>query len=114
MNVAWDAITTAGSAHYIPNIAQVVIAEFLVNIAFLCFSLILLYLFFKESRLLPNLIIIFYVFTAVFVITDILIGSIVIGTPIEFDGVSISAIVSALIWIPYFKFSKRVKQTFVN
>ncbi len=113
-DAAWSAITTVGSPQYIPNIAPLVIAEFLVNIAFFFFSLVLLYLFFKESRLIPKLMIIFYALSAVFVVLDLLVGSMVVNSHVDVDIGSIRAILTALIWIPYFMMSKRVKQTFVN
>lgn len=94
--------------------------EIIYNLLYLVFSLLIVFLFYKRRTILPRFAIILYSSTLLFLIIDT-IAAIQIN-PLAFTSTEkqifnkeiVSAFISAAIWIPYFIFSKRVKQTFVK
>ncbi|TWT11680.1 DUF2569 domain-containing protein [Reyranella sp. CPCC 100927] len=93
-----------------------IIAECVVNVALFVFTLWLIYLFFTKARRVPGLFITWLVATFLAQVADVvgaagLLGSPPTGADVRDLGRSL---VSAIIWIPYFMVSKRVKNTFVQ
>lgn len=93
-----------------------IVAECAINVVLFIFTLALLYLFFKKSHRVPELFITWLVVLFLVQIADLagvagLLGSSPDATDIRELGRSL---VSAIIWIPYFMVSKRVKNTFVH
>ncbi len=93
--------------------------EFIYNIVFLVFTILLLILFFTKRTSFPKLIVIFYASNVVVPIIDhLLINSalphelITPGEDASFYGEVTKSIIGAAIWIPYFLISERVKNTF--
>ncbi len=93
-----------------------ILAECVINVALSIFTLWLIYLFFTKSWRLPGLFITWLVVALLVQVAD-LIG--VIGlldsalTNADFRDLG-RALAAAIIWIPYFMVSKRVKNTFVR
>jgi hypothetical protein len=85
-------------------------------------SVVLLVLFFQRSRHLPGLMVVFYVvLVAVASLEYVAVDRLLLGVTPEIaeqeaklvnDGIRLS-ITSAILWIPYFLVSRRVKNTFV-
>jgi hypothetical protein len=94
-------------------------AEFVYNICFLIFSLVVNALFFNRRSSLPRVISIYYGVIFLFTALDTL-AAFSIG--LEYDAEQQSdiykdifrSLAAALIWIPYFNLSERVKATFVE
>ncbi len=86
-------------------------------------SVVLLVLFFQRSRHLPGLMVVFYlVLVSVATLEYVAVDRLLLGVTPEIadreaklvnDGIRIS-IASAILWIPYFLVSRRVKNTFVR
>jgi hypothetical protein len=86
-------------------------------------SVVLLALFFQRSRHLPGLMVVFYVvLVAVATLEYVAVDRLLLGVTPEIaereaklvnDGIRIS-VASAILWIPYFLVSRRVKNTFVR
>jgi transglutaminase-like putative cysteine protease len=96
--------------------AVIVIFELIYNVSVIVFIGLLLILFFKKRTILPRLIMYFYALTAIVNLADYYL----IKRFVDFDFVDgntstavMRSILVAFIWIPYFLFSKRVKNTFV-
>lgn len=115
---AWDKLTTAGSPHYHPLWAPLLITEVSCTTLFILFSLVILVLFFMKKRTLPLLVIIFLLANLAFAIADYLLSMripLVASMPDESTPTQIARqAVSCVIWIPYFLKSKRVRNTFVK
>jgi len=90
--------------------------EFTINIFLFIFSILLLLLFFHRRNTLPKAIIFLYVFRVVFLLADAYISNTFLPASVtaasQYSTLS-GTIISACIWIPYFIYSQRVKQTFV-
>ena len=115
---AWDKLTTAGSPHYHPLWAPLLITEVSCTTLFILFSLVILVLFFMKKRTLPLLVIIFLLANLAFAIADYLLSMripLVASMPDESTPTQIlRQAISCALWIPYFLRSKRVKNTFVK
>ncbi|MEM8900057.1 MAG: DUF3857 domain-containing protein [Bacteroidota bacterium] len=94
--------------------------ELVYNHLYIVFSILLVVLFYKKRSSLPSLASIFYAVAFLIPLIDIIwLESI---SPDYLDEASKTdtygtigrSLISALIWIPYFNISKRVKQTFVK
>jgi hypothetical protein len=96
--------------------AFIIIAEMIYNMVNLVFIGLLLILFFTRRTILPRLIIIFYAQTFIFRVFDYYLANVFLNTDIP-DNDSLKSVFqslfAAMIWIPYFLYSKRVKNTFV-
>ena len=114
----WNVLTTPGSGAYHPLWAPLLIFECAGNAIFIIFSIVLLVFFFPKSRLLPKLIIFYLVLNLLFVAGDFFLADLIPAVAEQSNPHSAKelgrAIIGAMIWVPYFLFSKRVKQTFVR
>jgi len=97
-----------------------VVFELVYNSVFIVFSVLVLLLFFRRRSIAPRMVIIFYASTFIFLTLDSLIAFGVNDTSYSeiekvqvFKEISVSFI-KAAVWIPYFIFSKRVKNTFIE
>ncbi len=114
----WLALTTPGSEAYHHLWGPVLIAELSGNLTAIAFSILLLVLFFKKSRLLPNYYVAFLGFNLLFVVGDYYISNLIPFVAAQDDHESVRemtrSISAAAVWVPYFLVSKRVKATFVH
>jgi hypothetical protein len=114
----WSVLTAPASTYYHPFFAHLVIVELVGNILFLIFSICLVVFFFQQRKYAPKLIILFFAVNLIFVGFDYFVTTFFIIRP---DSINMEAAinfirttVASLVWIPYFMFSKRVKNTFVK
>jgi hypothetical protein len=114
----WAALTTPGAAAYHPLWAPVLVFECVVNGLLIVCSLVLLWLFLRKSHRVPLLMVAWLVaIVAVQVVDLLLVGQIPAAAAApDAQGIRdlVRLVLSALIWIPYFLRSKRVKNTFVE
>jgi hypothetical protein len=114
----WDALTTPGSESYHLLWAPAIISEMVANIFFIFFDVVLIFLFFMKSHRLPAFFVAFLAANALFVVGDFIVTSFIPAVAsanrAESIGEVARAIGGAVIWIPYFLMSKRVKNTFVK
>jgi hypothetical protein len=114
----WNVLTTPGSDAYHPLWAPLIIFEYAGNAVFIIFSIVLLVFFFRKSRLLPKLIISYLILNALFVAGDFFLADLIPAVAEQSNPQAakelVRAIIGAIVWIPYFLVSKRVKQTFVR
>lgn len=99
-----------------PALKAFLIAEVVANVAVIALSVLCLVLMFRKSRRLPATIIALYLFGLVIVIADSIVANALFDIEIGPDGMRDIArsVIGCAIWIPYFRVSKRVKNTFVN
>lgn len=98
-----------------PALGSILVFEVVANAAFLALVLYVAYHFFKESMKAPKLVILMYIFGAAITFVDaLLVDSLGILSSDEVYSDFIQAAIAALIWIPYFMKSVRVKNTFIN
>lgn len=73
-------------------------------------------LFFRKKRQLPNYYTVWVLFTTILYAVDCWIAAHFYGVGLEVEDIKIlaSCALQIIIWIPYFRLSKRVKLTFVN
>lgn len=114
----WNVLTTPGSGFYHPLWAPMLIFEVTANCVVILFSIVLLWLFFKKSKRVPMLVITWYLVIIGAQIVDEILGGRIPAVAAADDGTSLRELArsvgTALIWIPYFLVSKRVKNTFVR
>lgn len=114
----WEILTTPGSEAYHHLWAPLLIFEMTFNSIFIILNFIMIYLFFTKHYRFPGLYIIFLASNLIFVVVDFFIADFIPALANQDDMESlkevIRTVVSALIWIPYFMVSERVKNTFVN
>jgi hypothetical protein len=90
--------------------------EQIYNMVLLLFSVLIVILFYQRRSSLPLLIIIYLVTNSTFLILDTLVTQQLnpgMSTEPGYYKNMIQSIVAACIWVPYFKMSSRVKETFV-
>jgi hypothetical protein len=114
----WSSLTTPGSEAYHPLWAPVIVSEMVANICLVLFDVALIFLFFMKSHRFPVLMVTFIAANLLYVVGDlIVVGFIPAVTTADHAraiGELARAIGGAIIWIPYFLVSKRVKNTFVK
>ncbi|MBI1912433.1 MAG: DUF2569 domain-containing protein [Deltaproteobacteria bacterium] len=114
----WTVLTTPGTELYHPLWAPLLIFSLIGNLFLIGFALTTSVFFFKKKKIVPKLMIIYLAAGLVFFFVDFF-GSSLIPIIEEQEDMSptmdlVRSIVACLIWIPYFRMSKRVKGTFVN
>jgi hypothetical protein len=99
---------------YLSSIALLYFLEFLVFLALVAFTVYANALFYQKKRSAPSTIISWY--SAVLVSGGVCLVIELYSGAKEFIGgtLLVRGIVPAVIWVPYFLLSKRVKATFVN
>ena len=110
----WDALTDPLSSNYIEYFAELVIAELLVNIGLLLFSIFLVGQYFGKKSTFPRYYIGFRLSMIVLLFLDWLATSAMFPEYSDMDAELYNAVIGALIWIPYMISSERVKQTFIK
>jgi hypothetical protein len=115
-NGAWENLTTKGTQAYHPLWAPLLIIEIIGNSAFIVFAILLLILLFRKNYLFPKLMITFLAANLIFVVLDFFIADLIPAVAKESNSESVRellrTILAAVIWIPYFIRSVRVKNTF--
>ena len=114
----WEILTTPGSEAYHHLWAPLITFEIVGNAVIMICAIILLFLFFAKSYRFPTLMIVFLASHLVFGVSDFFLADLIpavaaagnAGSVIELSLI----IIPAMIWIPYFLVSKRVKNTFVK
>lgn len=112
----WTLLTDPTSSYFMPLFKELTYFEVMGNAILYATLLYLCYLFFTKNKLTVKVIIFFYAFSLVLVITDVMLVKALLSVPVDDkDIIDImrGAVVCA-IWIPYFLVSVRVKNTFVN
>jgi len=116
---AWNALTNSSSPAYHPLWGPLIVFEVVSSLALFIFTLRLLWLFFKKSNRVPELFVMWFVLSVALQVVDILFAAQIPAVAVQqtdFESVKdlISSLFAAAIWIPYFKRSKRVKNTFIE
>lgn len=114
----WQLLTTEGSEAFHQAWAPFIIFETVGNIVFLITNIILIYLFFKKSYRFPSLYILFLAAKILFAIglyyfMNLIPALAYASESMQFSKELSRTVIFSIIWISYFSFSKRVKNTFV-
>ena len=115
---AWQSLTTSGSPSYHSMWAPLIWFEIIGNVGAVVLAIVTLVFLLKKSKKTPVWAIAWLVWTAFFVTADYFLANLIPAVASQPDHESLKemsrSISGALIWIPYFKVSKRVKNTFVK
>jgi hypothetical protein len=117
-NGSWEVLTTPGTDVYSSLWAPVLLAEIVLNCGLIISWIYAIYLFFQKKSAFPSVYIVIAACSLVFIILDALaIAAVLPGEPV-FDADTSKELfrgfISAFIWIPYMRMSKRVKATFTR
>lgn len=114
----WRLVTTPGSEHYSEHYAWLIPIELMINLSLICWSVLLIVLFFRRSHLFPRTIQAFLgasILVPIFALwEDGLMADAGSQTRPENYKLLLQTVVGAAIWIPYFQISRRVKRTFIR
>ena len=114
----WEAITTKTSEAYSPIWGPFLLGEIFINVILVLIGIYLAYLFFTKKAALPKWYFGVALFSAVFILIDAYIVTLVLPDMEVFDSETLKefgrSLVSLLVWSPYLLFSQRSKDTFVN
>lgn len=114
----WSILTEADSPQYHPLWGPLLVLEGLGNLMLLALCLTALALVMLKSRRAPAVAIGMYAFNLIFVAADLLVAGWIPAIALQYDPENtrelIRSLVAAVIWIPYFLVSKRVRNTFVR
>jgi hypothetical protein len=117
-NDVWHELTHPDGQYYHPRLGAIIAFELIGSVVMMIISTILAIFFFQKRRFVPLAMIAFYAVNLVFLIADYLLLQSIpsIAQTLSFEGNRqlIRAITTAMIWIPYFAISERVKGTFVH
>jgi hypothetical protein len=111
----WQQLTEPGADSYHPLWATVVIYELLANVGFLVFTLWLGFLFVRKSSRTPAVFIAWLAINIAIQLVDLLLGAQIPAVAEESASGYVElfrSLVQAIIWIPYFIRSERVRNTF--
>lgn len=115
---AWGVLTRPGSAAYHPLWAPILLFEIFGNTILMSWAVALLILLFTKSPHFPRWIILFYLASLAIVALDMVFCQSIPAVAEQNDPSAMKelfrSIVAALIWIPYFIKSERVKNTFLK
>jgi hypothetical protein len=116
---AWRTLSDPASANYSPMWVPAIVFEVATSVLIFVFTLWLAYLFFfRKSPLVPRLFIIWLASQLIIQTIDrLLVNSLPLAAEQSGSGVTSGlgrAITNAVIWIPYFIWSIRVKNTFID
>jgi len=111
----WNILTNPIHASYNPSLGVLVLIEYIYEIATLCFSILLIILLWNRRTSFPLLICCLYGLNVLVLIVET-VWLRELQLPTGFEGKdsvsSYGLIFAALIWIPFFVYSDRVKGTF--
>jgi len=114
----FEILTTPGSEAYHQLWGPLLVFEGIFNSLMILASFYLIYLFFSEHYLFPKVYIAIVLLSLFFIPLDAWIGSFILVDEPVFDPATTTEFArtffSAVIWVPYMFFSKRVKATFIN
>lgn len=114
----WSALTTPGSKAYHPLWAPAIIFELGANAMLILFSVVLVWLFFRKSRRVPLLMIVWLLAIIAAQGIDLAFANQIpaVAALPDTDAIKnlVRSVVGAVIWVPYFLVSKRVKNTFTG
>ena len=114
----WTALTTPTNPGYHSLWAPLVIFELLGSSTFFIYSILIIVWFFKLRRWVPVHVYIFLAANMIFVSTDYLVINLFLirGNSLNLDTTTnfVRTVAAGAVWIPYFMFSRRVRQTFTR
>ncbi|MBO9597224.1 MAG: DUF2569 domain-containing protein [Cohnella sp.] len=116
----WEMLTSKDSIVYDPLWAPLLIFELVVNTLFILFGIFCLYNMYRKKSIFPKLMIIVYSSSlAVAIIDYIWLNQISIVNEYDLVGQDdvrdiIRSVITCAIWIPYFRKSERVQNTFIR
>ncbi len=117
-NGSWEVLTTPGTDVYSSLWAPVLLTEIALNCGLIISWMYAIYLFFQKKRTFPSVYITIAVCSLAFIILDALAISAVLPDEPLFDADTskelLRGFISAFVWIPYMRISKRVKATFTR
>ncbi len=117
-NGSWEVLTTPGTDVYSSLWAPVLLAEIVLNCGLIISWLYAIYLFFQKKKAFPTVYITIAACSLAFIILDALAIAAVLPDEPLFDADTskelLRGFISAFIWIPYMRISKRVKATFTR
>ncbi len=113
---AWDALTNPNSPRFMPFYAASVGFELLINLFLLVFGVWVLWNFVRSKKDTPTLFILWVgAHVAVSLVEVLLLGRLIPKAEYEAALTNLPRIlITALIWVPYFLLSKRVRNTFTR
>jgi transglutaminase-like putative cysteine protease len=110
---SWQVLTDVSSVSYNPALGTLLLSEFIINILFLGYTSFVAFLFWTKRSSVPKLMIIFYAISLA-----IQTGDSFAANSMGIEGADLKdvfrALIGAVIWIPYFLQSERVKGTFTK
>jgi hypothetical protein len=113
----FSVLTDPDSAAYDPLWQPLLIMEVVGNLGMAVTAVVALVLMFRKSRAFPKLMIGYYLFNLIFILTDYFVANMIPAVRLAADpalvGEVTKSLVGSLIWLPYMCVSKRVKNTFV-
>lgn len=114
----WTALTSPGGDGYHPAWAPILLGELFGNVALLVLSVLAAALYFGRKRAFPPVAVATFAFTLAFAAADAAAVRLLPESALGAGALSLGDLgrsaVQALIWVPYFSRSRRVKATFLR
>jgi len=117
LNGDWLQFLNPNSIIFDLSLGLLIFVEFIVNMGFLVFYTLAIFLFLKKRSSFPKVFIYLLICNTIFIILDNMIVYIIAPSSLNEDETIkevLYSIIRAGIWVPYFLLSERSKETFVN
>ncbi|MBS1507209.1 MAG: DUF3857 domain-containing protein [Bacteroidetes bacterium] len=112
----WRILTDQSYGSYNPKLGMYVMVEFVVNIMLLCYSVFLCSIFITRRSSFPTFMVIYLLANLSIRFLDVVVASSMglLEMNSKTSSMVLGSLMSAVIWVPYFLKSERVKGTFIN
>lgn len=114
----WGQITDPESKYYNPLLSKFIYIEMFSISLLLVVGIYVTYLFFMRKKYFPRMFVVLILLSFAMTVVSVISFSVIVPTGKVFDQQTLASVVGSvfnfIVWVPYLRWSRRVRLTFVN